>query len=124
MISSLTRVIGLERLYIEGSCPLGGDRLGDREDAGKGGIMGYFLEESGLADGLRIGLRYLAFGGVENELDFAVLQRVHDIGPALEDLVYFGAVEPFCFEIALGAAGGADLEAEVDELAHGRNDLR
>ena len=77
------------------------------------------LEEGGFSDGVRVRLRCAGFGGVEDELDFVVFEGVHHVVATFADFVDFGAGHVLFHEVALGAAGGDDLEAEAYEIPDG-----
>ena len=113
-------MIILQRSHVESAGFLGGYRLGYREDAGKRRIVRHLLQQGRLADRFRIQFRGLRFGRVEHELNLAVLQGIDHIGSALQHFINLGAVESLCLEKALSAAGGADAEAQINELPDGR----
>ena len=56
----------------------------------------------------RIGLRGSRLGGVEDQLDFAVLDGIDHMRAAFEHLVDLGGGNALVLEIALGAAGRHD----------------
>ena len=60
-----------------------------------------------------IGQRLGALGGVENELDLAVLDGIDDMGPALEALLICVGGDAVLDQEALRPGGGDDLEAEL-----------
>ena len=76
---------------------------------GQGRVIGNLMQKGGAAQGTRIRQRLGALGGVEHELDRAVLDRVDDMRPAFRDLVELLRRDALLLtRIARGAAGGDD----------------
>src|SRR3712207_8801900 len=82
------------------------------------------MQEGGPAEGPAVRQGARPFGGVENQLNLAVLDGVDHVRPALQNLVDTGRLDPVLLEISLRAAGRQDLEAELGEHLHRRQDAR
>src|SRR5690348_16054380 len=65
-----------------------------------------------------------ALGGIENQLDVPVFQGIHDVRPALADLVYFLRRNAVLGQVTLGPRRSDNLEAELAQELGGRQDAR
>ena len=62
-----------------------------RDRAGDGGVVGDLVQQGGAPERPAVDEGLRAFGGVEDELDFAVLDSIDDVRPAFKHLVDLGA---------------------------------
>src|SRR5262245_50953805 len=90
----------------------------------KSGVVRDFMQEGRLAQRPAVGQGLGALGGVEDDLDLAVLDGVHDVRAALEDLVDLGGLDAVLRQIPLRAGRGDDAEAERAEQPGGIQDAR
>uniref|UniRef100_A0A0N4ZAF6 NAD-specific glutamate dehydrogenase n=1 Tax=Parastrongyloides trichosuri TaxID=131310 RepID=A0A0N4ZAF6_PARTI len=111
-------VVGLHRADIQFAGADGGDGLGRGQGAGGGREVGRLHHQRRAADFEAVGQRLLALGGVEDQLDLAVLHRVDDVRTAFEHLVDQADLDAFRLQIVVGAAGGDDREALGQQRLH------
>ena len=76
------------------------------------------MQQRRAAERARVGQRLDSLGRVEDELDRAVGDGVDDVRPAFRDLVDLMRLHAVLLEVAAGAPGGPDLEAEPGEHLH------
>jgi hypothetical protein len=107
---------------------LAGAELGDRAHGGarrgQRRVVGNALEQGVAADRERILDRLRARRRVDDQVDAAVQQAVHDVRPPLAHLVDALDVEAAAGQELVRADGGDDLEAEVDEPLGDRDRAR
>ena len=82
------------------------------------------MQEGRPAQGPAVGQRRRPFGGIEHELDPAIGDAVHDVGPALQDLVDLRGVDAVLGEKPLGARSGDHREAEFAQQLDRAEDTR
>src|SRR3954462_511834 len=80
------------------------------------------MQEGGAPQRARVGERTGPLGCVEDDLDVAVLDRIHDVRTSLQHLVDPCGSDPVILEETLRAAGRQDLEAELRQSLHRRQD--
>src|SRR5438552_55701 len=106
------QAVGLERGEVVLHAGAGGFGAGDR------GVVGDAARQRGGADRFRVGVRGARrLGGVDDEVDLAVLDHVDDVRPALGHLVHLRHRDAVRAEDRGGAARGEEREAEVGEIA-------
>ncbi len=61
-----------------------------------------------------------ALGGIEHKVHFAILESIDDMRSTLKHFIYFFALNSVFGQIALGATGRDDAEADILEAANRR----
>jgi hypothetical protein len=82
-----------------------GDGLGRRQGAGRGGVVGHLHHQRRAADLEAVFQGLLAFGGVEHQLDAAVLHHVDDVRTAFQHLLDQLDLDALLGQIAARALG-------------------
>src|SRR5262249_15668610 len=85
--------ICLESAHLEVSPEIGLNALRRGAGSMKSGVVRNFMQEGGLPSRATIGQRLGALGRVEHDLNLAVLDGVHDVGPAFQHLVDLGGLD-------------------------------
>src|ERR1700726_180183 len=75
--------IALQRTDLEIAPEIGFDSLRRSDGPRKSGVIRHFMQEGSPAQRAAVGQRLRPLGGVEEQLDLAVADRIHDIGPSL-----------------------------------------
>src|SRR6478752_4229972 len=112
----------LERPNLEIAAQIGLYALGRRDRPCKSGIVGHLMQEGGLAQGAGIRQGAGTLGGVEDELDIAVLDRVHHMRTSLQNLVDTARLDAVFHQEPLGSRGGDDAETAFLQRLDGRQD--
>src|SRR5262245_39457413 len=105
--------IGLQGAYFKTAGPVSFDPERYRERTCDSGVIGDLVQEGCPAQRTAVGKRARPLGGVDEELDLAVFDRVDDVRPAFEHLVDLAAGDPYGSEITLRAAGGDNPESQT-----------
>src|SRR5262249_1267933 len=114
--------VALQRAYLEVALQIGLDALRRGDGPRKSGVVRHFMQEGGVAQRPAIGQRRRPLGGIENQLNAAVFDGIHDVGPAFQDLVDLGRLDPLFRQVALGSRRCDGLETEgSQELYRGQN---
>src|SRR5512143_3767421 len=98
-------------MHLEVTLEIGLDALRRGDGPRKSGVVRYFMQEGRMAQGTAVGQRSSPLGGVENKLNAAVFDGIHDVGPALQNLVDLGSFDPLFRQIPLRSRGRDGLEA-------------
>src|SRR5262249_61023843 len=70
------------------------------------------MQEGGVAQGTAVGQSRSPLGGIENQLNAAVFDGVHDMWTAFQYLVDVGSLYALFREVTLGSRGRYGLETE------------
>src|SRR5579864_2121472 len=92
------------------------ERLASSKPGSQCRVIGYAPMDRLTADGIRFTHSVLSLRGVDDEVDFIVLDHVHDMRPPLTDLVYPTAGDSGVLERQSRPMCGQYLEAPLDEL--------
>src|ERR1700675_3064203 len=111
-VSGLAAEITLQRAHLEIAGKLGLDPLGRGNGSRKSGVVWNFMQEGGPAQRPAVGQRGCPFRGVEYQLNPAIGDPVDDMGPAFQNLVDLGGLDPVGGQEPLRAGGRDDLETE------------
>src|SRR5262249_55102850 len=82
------------------------------------------MQEGGVAQGTAVRQRRSPFGGIENQLNPAVFDGVHDMRTAFQYLVDLGRLDALFREVTLGSRGCDRLETEGCQQLDRREDAR
>src|SRR5689334_19090658 len=70
------------------------------------------MQEGRMAQGAAVGQGRRPLGGVENQLNTAVFDGIHDMGPAFQYLVDLGRLDALFRQVTLGSGRSDGLETE------------
>src|SRR5690606_28641350 len=101
--------VGLQRSHLEDIRLQRFDRARHRDRAGQSCIIWNVVKQGRAPDVLAVGHRLGTFGCIEDQGHLAVFYGVHDVRPALQDLVHNLALHPVGLEVTARAAGRDDL---------------
>src|SRR5262249_48569361 len=82
------------------------------------------MQEGGVAQGTAVGQSRSTLGGIENQLNAAVFDGVHDMWTAFQYLVDVGSLYALFREVTLGSRGRYGLETEGRQQLDRRQDPR
>src|SRR6476660_3459775 len=82
------------------------------------------MQEGGMAQGPAVGQCRSPLSGVENQLNTAVFDGIHDVGATLQHLVDLDGVYPLFHQVTLGSRGGDGLKTEGGQKLDRRQNAR
>src|SRR5262245_50312171 len=116
--------VALQRAYLEVTLQIGLDALRRGDGPRKSGVVWHFMQEGRVAQRPAVGQCCRPLGGIENQLNTAVFDGIHDVGPAFQYLVDLGDRDPLFRQITLGSRRSDGLETEGSQELHRRQDAR
>src|SRR5208337_194081 len=105
--------IFLKGLNFKDASPHGRNCFRDRKRPRNRCVVRNLVHQGGSPDGRAIGQSFCTFGCVENDVHFAVLHRVDDVGPSLQHLVDSRAGNSIRLKVTQSAASREHLEAHI-----------
>src|SRR5258708_6802147 len=112
-LSHLAAEIALQRTHLEIAPKMGADPLRGGDGSGKSGVIRDFMQEGGAPERPAVGERGRSLGGIEDQVDLAILDSVDDMRPSLEYLVHLFGRNPVLGEEPLGPGGRDQREPEL-----------